>query len=366
MLLPQSYFKDFLSGIRLTPTQRGDAATGHSRLRDRLSQDETLSPRIVSSFIQGSYKRATAIRPQADNRSDVDVVVVTTLDESQYEPQEALELFIPFLERHYKDKYRMQGRSLGIELSTVELDLVVTSAPAESQLEVLKAFEATNGLVLQEDEANVYSTTSSLFGWITKSAQAQWKLEPLRIPNRDTNAWEDTHPLRQIQWTVEKNSQCNGHYVNVVKAIKWWQRLNSESIPKPKGYPLEHMIGDSCPDGIESVEEGVAQTLDAMASSYRYFAENGLVPELRDRGTDSNVMARISPEDFEVFHQAVTKAASTGQEALHADDECVTVLKWRELLGNKFPKPPSHCEEEDRGGFSKRTERTTITGRRFA
>ncbi|MDC0712683.1 hypothetical protein POL68_29750 [Stigmatella sp. ncwal1] len=41
--------------------------------------------------------------------------------------------FKPFLERHYKGKYRQQGRSFGIELSRVEMDLAITAAPVEAE-----------------------------------------------------------------------------------------------------------------------------------------------------------------------------------------------------------------------------------------
>ena len=79
------------------------------------------------------------MRPKNGKRSDVDVIVVTKLDKDEYTPEEALDLFVPFLEEHYKDKYRIQGRSIGIELSYVDLDLVVTAAPSESQIGILEA-----------------------------------------------------------------------------------------------------------------------------------------------------------------------------------------------------------------------------------
>ena len=37
-----SYFKDFLSNIRLTDNQVNDLKTGHTTLRKRLEEDETL------------------------------------------------------------------------------------------------------------------------------------------------------------------------------------------------------------------------------------------------------------------------------------------------------------------------------------
>ena len=133
-----SYFKDFLSNIRLSDNQVSDLKTGHTTLRKRLEADETLSKIIVSTFLQGSYRRSTAVKPKSGNKSDVDVIVVTKLDSEEYTPEEALDLFVPFLDKYYNGKYRIQGRSIGISLSYVDLDIVPTSAPSESETGILQ------------------------------------------------------------------------------------------------------------------------------------------------------------------------------------------------------------------------------------
>lgn len=61
-----TYFTDFLTDIRLTSNQINDLIKGHETLRNRLNNDETLSELIVSTFLQGSYRRATAVRPKGD------------------------------------------------------------------------------------------------------------------------------------------------------------------------------------------------------------------------------------------------------------------------------------------------------------
>jgi tRNA nucleotidyltransferase (CCA-adding enzyme) len=108
MELP-SYFADFLRDIRPTPNQVDDLRRGHTTLRERLRDDAGLSSIYVSDFLQGSYRRATAVRPKGEARSDVDVIVVTDLDRQTYTPQDAIDLFIPFMEKHYKGKYQVQG-----------------------------------------------------------------------------------------------------------------------------------------------------------------------------------------------------------------------------------------------------------------
>ena len=69
MELP-TYFTEFLQQIRPTENQRNDCKTGHKTLRERLDGDASLKPILVSTFLQGSYRRATATRPKGEAKLD--------------------------------------------------------------------------------------------------------------------------------------------------------------------------------------------------------------------------------------------------------------------------------------------------------
>lgn len=361
MELP-SYFIDFLNGIRPTSNQRSEMKTGHTTLRTRLNADQELAPIIVTDFLQGSYRRSTAIRPKGESRSDVDIIVVTNLHEGDFpDPKDAMKLFEPFLDRHYKGKWEPQGRSYGIKLSYVELDLVITSAPSEADAEKLKSKSVrfSDELETAQDWRLVPSWVppserTSYFGQesMRKAASEQaWRLSSLRIPDRDAGTWDDTHPLEQISWTVGKNQSCNCHYINVVKAIKWWKRINN-TLPKyPKGYPIEHLIGDCCPNGITSVAQGVTETLEEIVRKYELHAEAKIAPDLRDHGVpEHNVFHRVTGEDFASFYKGVSEAAKIARKALDADTVKESSDKWRELFGEKFPKAPDNGRSDDNGG----------------
>lgn len=354
----KSYFNDFLLGIRLTDNQINDLKKGHSTLRKRLLEDEELSSILVNTFLQGSYRRATAVRSKNGNKSDVDVIVVTTLDTEQYSPQEALDKFVPFLEKHYKGKYKMQGRSIGIELSYVELDLVITTAPSETQKELLTTNSISTSYSI-EDLENWSLTKSWSIDYQKADGEKEWKTEPLLIPDREAGKWEKTDPLAQIKWTWNKNADCNKNYVNVVKALKWWKKLNPT--PKyPKGYPLEHFAGLSCPDGIESIAEGVTLTLENIVAEYPE------KPFLKDHGVpEHDVFKRISDEEYKEFYDLVTEAALIARKALDSTDKVESIELWRELFGSKFPEPPSNTKKSQ-DSFTPRTEPTTsVSGGRF-
>jgi hypothetical protein len=362
-------FDEFVKSIRLTPSQVSDLKTGHSTLRDRLSKDETLSPIVVSTFLQGSYRRATAVKPKGDMRADVDVVVVTALDERKYAPQRAMELFVPFLKHWYPGKWKFHGRSIAIELSYVDLDLVVTSAPSEVTREIVLSKSVLNSESLEE--VPNWRLTKS-WGTQTEQAEPEWKSQPLRIPDREAERWEDTNPLEQIRVTRDKNKQTGGLYVNVVKAVKWWRRLNPE--PKyPKGYPAEHMVYLNCPDSIASIAEGVTTALETMVATYSPYAAAGTKPFLGDHGVPANnVLVRVSPADFKAFIELATKAAKLARSALEATTIKESCDKWRQLFGD-FPEPPSSGDGGEggkggpgRGGYVAPAAPATLRTERFA
>lgn len=358
------YFTDFLTKVRLQDDDVADLKDGHRALRDLLTGDERLGPIIVGTFLQGSYRRATAVRPENGKRSDVDVVVVTKLAKEDYEdPEEALAVFVPFMEEHYKGEYEIQGRSIGIERAGVDLDCVITAAPSVSEQGLLKS-----AAVMAEE--TIEASSPLVVSFFKSMREAEWQTEPLWIPDRDAQCWTPTDPLEQIRWTQEKNAACNGHYVNVVKAIKWWRRIKYTTPKYPKGYPVEHLIGQCCPDSIGSVAEGVMCTLENITANYRLDVLLGRVPVLPDHGVpDHDVFKRIAAEDFAAFHGQVCEAATIAREAYDAESVEKSAGLWKRLFGDDFPDPPPSCDDggsgPHQGGFTPRTQVPRIGGGRF-
>lgn len=375
-MILQSDFNTFLQEIRPTKAMREQLIMGHKTLCERLKADEALKPILVSDFLQGSYRRYTAVRPKGDKRSDVDIIVVTKLDENEYSPKEALALFEPFLNKHYKGKWRRQGRSFGIEMSYVELDVVPTSAPAEQEYGILQSDAVTSdeNIVEARDwrlhrswlapEHRMRSDAKLLLN--EAAAESEWQAQPLRIPDRDADEWGDTHPLEQIRWTRDKNSRCNGHFVNVVKSIKWWRLAHYAEPAHPKGFPLERLVGEHCPDGIESVAEGVMKTLEAIVSSYAVLVLLKGKPTLPDYGVPSHdVFQRISSEDFCMFYDQAKVGAELSRRAFNSEDRKESGELWREMFGSKFPAPPENGSGK-KAGFTTPTEPAAPGSGRFA
>ncbi len=186
------------------------------------------------------------------------------------------------------------------------------------------------------------------------------------IPDRYLEDWIETHPLSQLQWTRDKNKATEGHYVNVVKAIKWWSKVNHSKPKHPKSYPLEHIVGHCCPDGIESGAEGVTPTLEAVRDEFSSHAQFETTPDLRDHGVDQNVLKRVGGTDFARFHEQATDAAEMAGKALDCEDATESANLWRELFGSKFPEPPENNGGSGKSGFTKRSGPSVIVGGQFA
>ncbi|MCK4624706.1 MAG: nucleotidyltransferase [Phycisphaerae bacterium] len=372
-------FKDFLTDIRPTTEQNKRMKEAHIDLQTRLRSDENLSPVLVTTFVQGSYRRHTALKAGNDDHCDVDVVVVTRFDKNVQTPQQVLDAFKPFLEKNYKGRYEPQGRSWGIEWDDlVKLDLVPTAAPSESMMRIFEAegigaWSSEIGPWLTEDMQDKGLRVDPLFEAIQAARKdPHWALEPLDIPDRDSQIWDRTHPLAQIEWTTEKNRQVNGHYINMVKALKWWRR-ETEPLPKyPKSYPLEHMLGLNCSNGLTSVALCVVDALERAVANYEEEAEVPQTPFLPDHGFPEDqapdVFGRLDPEDFAQFYKKLIGAAKVARYAIDCKSMRRSSELWRKLLGEDFPKAGADNDSGDgpEGGFTPPSAPRGVEQTRFA
>lgn len=331
------YFKDFLKNISLTEHQTSRIKTTHETLRNRLKKDEELSEMIIDTFLQGSYKRYTAIRPKNDEKSDVDVVVVMDLDKDEMEPNEIFDLFEDFLDEYYEDKYNFNNKSIRITLTDVDVDLVVT-VPYESS---------------DSFDKNLFNKSVKEFNEeVTDSDDIEKGY--LYLPNMKENTWIKINPTAQIINTTLKNQRTNGWYIKVVKAIKWWQRLNYPDLTV-KSYPLERFVFECCPEDITCVADGVYRTFENM-ESYDH------KPCLNDFALESYVFENITDFEYDEFYSKVCEAAELSKKARFEEDADESIRLWKKLFGSKF----DDTESNNNSGFTKPNKKASVPSGRFA
>ena len=341
-------FEEFDTRIRPDQKTLRAARDAHISVRGRISKSANIQNVHVADFLQGSYARHTMVKPPLNHRGepekvDVDIILVTNVPET-VKPQQVLEQVKQWLEDEYgKDCAEIQSRSVKLTLPDVEVDLVPTSAPSEVRQEALKDY-AEKALRMEADHNDVLDP-NEVFGpqW-DSGADAQWREEPLRIPDVDAASWQDTHPLAALNFTVQKNKVCDKKFLAIVRALKWWRRQSFLKAGRkhPKSYPIEHMVGDHCPHNFQSVAEGLTLTFERMRDAYATFVPDDK-PVLRLRGlpdSTSDVIGRLEQDDFNAFYTDVERAAAIARNALECPNILDAVKLWQQLLGDEF-KPPS-------------------------
>lgn len=124
---PEEYFNELLSNLNLTDEERKQISDKHISLRERLRE---FLP-VEDDFLTGSYPRNTMIRPNGDDKFDVDFILAFSNEKfGEYELPKLLELVKSALEK-IKDEdedieYIIdQNRSIGVEYrGNFQIDVV--------------------------------------------------------------------------------------------------------------------------------------------------------------------------------------------------------------------------------------------------
>jgi hypothetical protein len=299
-----STFDHFLARIRPDGRLRGAYRSGLRSLRERLRGDPALGPHVLAVLLHGSHRRGTALRPRSGERDVVDLLVLTDHSPHRHSPASVLRAFTPCMRAHFDRRWQRQGRALLLRFDTHEFRVVVAAGG--------------DGTPRTEDPGDALDDPDTT----APDDAAAWRQDALLIPDRQVSRWEQTHPLAQIAWTRAKNASCNGFFLDIVRTMQWWHRVHPELPAAVRGYRLERLVGDCCPDGVRGVASGVAATLEGLHDRYSWHARTGRTPFLAAPGVpERNVLA----------------ASTRAREAIACASEAEAHRRWRELLGPKFP-----------------------------
>ena len=304
----QSQFNKLLSDIEPSSTTKTNASRAHTDLRDFLANHETYKQVYQRSFLSGSYKRNTAIRPRVKNgvadRADIDTIVVTNYTRAD-DPETVIDELYKVLKEEY-DSYRKQGRSVGVSTNLADMDAVP---------------------VIEE---------TFLFDSLA-----------IYVPDRHRKEWVRTNPEGHTTWTTDKNKETGERFKPLVKLVKWWRRENpwwaaNATSPKrkPKGFQIECIIAENMDDAETQWAELFVSTLEAIEAKYALTASLGSVPYIQDPAVPTNdVMAGVEAEVFKRFYDKASEHAILGREAsdLEEDDPDGALERWRKIFGPRFP-----------------------------
>ncbi|TAK20821.1 MAG: nucleotidyltransferase [Chloroflexota bacterium] len=300
-MTPNECFHDLLRDIEPSPTTKTDAANAHRTMRAFLRTHASFGSRHVDTYLSGSYKRDTAIRPRRHDgittRPDVDIIVVTNHSLGDSPSLVVAELYDAVADGY--SRIEKQTRSVGVETAEVDMDVVP----------IIEPFGPDRGLY---------------------------------IPDRALVAWLPTNPPGHTTWTTARNAAAGGRFKPLVKLLKWWRRQNPTTGRHPKGFIIE-CIAAECMD-YEETHYGLlfVRTLERIVSRYLIETLSGFVPTIPDPAVAGNSVTRnVSYEEFRSFRDQAEKDAKTARRALTETDPGEMARLWREIFGPRFPATPS-------------------------
>lgn len=291
----QQQFLDLLQDIEPSTSTVNVCSSAHSTLRTALAEDEDFSELHAETFLSGSYKRDTAIRPQNIGgilqRPDVDIIVVTNHTEDD-DPHTVLNALHQALVDVGYENLKVNRRSIAVTLATVDMDVVP---------------------VIEDGDAYL-------------------------IPDLELKQWLTTNPPAHTQWTVDVNSNAGRRFKPLVKLMKWWRRVHLADLRRPKGFILECLVAKHMSYTETNYETLFVELLEAVRDNYGWYAAIGAVPFLEDPGMPgNNVFSNVTADDFKTFYNKVKDQASLARKAKNETDDTEALKLWRDVLGPRFP-----------------------------
>lgn len=296
----QQQFLDMLSEIEPSPSTVAACSSAHNTLRDALAEHDEFSDVHVRTFLSGSYKRDTAIRPTrvggVHQRADVDIIAVTN-HTSQDAPEVVLDaVHQALVDAGYKN-LTVNRRSVNVKLVTVDMDVVP---------------------VIENGDAYL-------------------------IPDIHLEKWLDTNPEAHTDWTVTTNAKADGRFKKLVKLFKWWRRLHMPAdLKRPKGFILECLVAEHMSYIETNLETLFVTLLATIRDAYYLTVILGQVPSLEDPGVPgNNVFSAVTADEFKTFYNKLSEQAALARKAKDETDDKETLRLWREVLGSCFPASAS-------------------------
>jgi len=287
MLTVTHAFHRFISDLELTDAERAEAVRQHPVVRDNLRAQFA---GVDDTFLTGSYKRRTAIRPL----KDIDIFLV--LNETTHgnlrsqRPEVCLDRVRGALDRAYQSKVptRPQGRSVNIVFAGTGIGY-----------DIVPAFVHAYG------------------GYL--------------IPDRERQAWIRTDPKKHEGVCISANQRAGGALNPLIKAAKRWRTQSNTPLGS---FHLETMAYEAFSAAPPSYPVGLQRLLGFLAQRV-----------LRDcpepAGLGAKVDAAMSWSERSGLAQRLQGAADLAQQALALDsvdrvEEAHGI--WRRLLGDDYPE----------------------------
>lgn len=281
-------FENLRRAGEITQTDQNRAQSRHARIRKALEDRWD----IDRTFLTGSYDRHTKIKPL----EDVDIFAVIDPDGAQ----------AAYRNRPPADVVNAMAELLDGLFSSIDVDgsavvIAVSDDDGQATFELVASYDHEQG------------------GY--------------EIPDPDDGRWIRTDPNVHARLTSEKNAECNSKWVPFVKMIKNW---NAEAgRPIPQSFLIEVMALDLVKSPFGRYPDEIATFLGNIADHV-----DGPWPDPAQLGPALD--ESFTQAQRQRIREAASAAMNVAEEAIYLQDqdkETAAVAKWRELFGNRMPRP---------------------------
>lgn len=303
-MTPNARFIEFIKDITPSATTNARSKSAHTAIRNALISDEDYGESVLRTFLGGSYRRKTAIRPVAKggdtDRPDVDIYVVVEGTTSTCSPSDLVNDLYNALNRHRRALYitKLKRNRCSIAISTNKADMDVSP-------------------LLDRGHDGYY-----------------------RIGNRNSGEWYATDPEAHTDWSAEVNADAGLRFNPMVKLMKWSRRQNPTISKHPKSIGLEALVAKHMPMNESHYGVLIHDTFDDIVAVYSLHSLLGTCPSLDDPAVNGgNLLGGVSGAAWSGFYDKVKYLRDEAAKALDADDQSVATKHWRRVFGPRFPSP---------------------------
>lgn len=266
-----------IDNISVTDRQEENIKNSVSNIENHLNNSEN-DLNIDSTFLNGSYERDTIIRPL----DDIDIFAILNREDWEDEfhhlpsPQKVLTKIKDYLNslNDYKDKVKQDRPCVTITLS-------------DKRFDVLPSFNQNDSGFL--------------------------------IPNYDLKSWISTYPLQLTEDLNNTHKNCNYKLKQIIKVVKYWNRLNDKVIPS---FHIEEI----------AIRIFSINTFKNFEEAIRIWFNNA------KNNLSSNKFK--SYDEYDLILKKINKVANNLNEAKSKYDnneEGEAIKIWKEIFGKEFP-----------------------------
>ena len=305
-MTPNARFNDFINDINPSATTNARSKSAHTSVRDALWADEDFKEKIIRTFLGGSYKRQTAIRPVTKNgdteRPDVDIYVVVKGTHWLNSPEDLMEDLYAVLNRNRKTlsitKLTRNRCSIAISTNNSDMDISV---------------------LLDRQDDGFY-----------------------RIGDRTTGEWYKTDPEEHTTQSTANNEAHSNRFKPMVKMLKWARRENPTQHKHPKSFALEVIAAAHMSESEGHYGKLLHGAFENFVDEYSFSRDLGLCPAIDDPAIPGgDLLAGVSGDAFCAFYDKIKSHRDDAAKALETDDQDKATEYWRRIFGDRFPAAKS-------------------------